>query len=75
MKNIEKKSKRYREIIKGLDQTKSYKIDEAIKIIKERSKVKFIESVDLSINLNLVKIKRSNVKNYCRFASWKWKKN
>ena len=52
MKNIEKKSKRYREIIKGLDQTKSYKIDEAIKLIKERSKVKFIESVDLSINLN-----------------------
>ena len=58
MKNIEKKSKRYREIIKGLDQTKSYKIDEAIKLIKERSKVKFIESIDLSINLNLGKDKK-----------------
>ena len=38
MKNIEKKSKRYRETIKGIDQTKSYKIDEAIKLIKETSK-------------------------------------
>ena len=56
--NIEKKSKRYRQIIKGLDQTKSYKVDEAIKLIKERSKVKFIESMDLSINLNLGKDKK-----------------
>ena len=58
MKNIEKKSKRYREIIKGLDQTKSYKIDEAVKLIKETSKVKFIESIDLSINLTLGKDKK-----------------
>ena len=58
MKNLEKKSKRYREIIKGLDQTKSYKIDEAVKLIKERSKVKFIESIDLSINLTLGKDKK-----------------
>ena len=58
MTNIEKKSKRYRQIIKGLDQTKSYKVDEAIKLIKERSKVKFIESMDLSINLNLGKDKK-----------------
>ena len=57
MRNIEKKSKRYRQIVKGLDQTKSYKVDEAIKLIKERSKVKFVESVDLSINLNLGKDK------------------
>jgi large subunit ribosomal protein L1 len=58
MKNLEKKSKRYRDIIKGLDQTKSYKIDEAVKLIKERSKVKFIESIDLSINLTLGKDKK-----------------
>ena len=57
MRNIEKKSKRYRQIVKGLDQTKSYKVDEAIKLIKERSKVKFVESIDLSINLNLGKDK------------------
>jgi len=58
MINIEKKSKRYREIFKDLDQTKSYKISEAIKLVKERSKVKFIESVDLNINLNLGKDKK-----------------
>ena len=57
MSNLEKKSKRYREIVKDLDQTKSYKIDDAIKLIKKSSKVKFIESVDLSINLNLGKDK------------------
>tara|TARA_B100000963_G_scaffold150743_1_gene131409 strand:+ start:68 stop:760 length:693 start_codon:yes stop_codon:yes gene_type:complete len=57
MKKIEKKSKRYRDIIKNLDQAKSYKIDEAVKLIKERSKAKFIESIDLSINLNLGKDK------------------
>ena len=57
MSNLKKKSKRYREIVKDLDQTKSYKIDEAIKLIKKSSKVKFVESIDLSINLNLGKDK------------------
>lgn len=57
MRNLEKKSKRYRDLIKDLDQTKSYKIGEAIKLIKKSSKVKFIESIDLSIYLNLGKDK------------------
>ena len=57
MKTTDKKSKRYRELLKGFDQTKMYKIDEAIKLIKERSKAKFVESVDLSVNLNLAKEK------------------
>ena len=57
MSNLEKKSKRYRELIKDLDQTKTYKIGEAIKLIKKSTKVKFIESIDLSINLNLGKDK------------------
>jgi len=57
MRNIEKKSKRYRQIVKDLDQTKSYKVGEAVKLVKERSKVKFVESIDLSINLNLGKDK------------------
>ena len=57
MSNLKKKSKRYREIVNDLDQTKSYKIDEAIKLIKKSSKVKFVESIDLSINLNLGKDK------------------
>ena len=57
MSNLEKKSKRYRELIKDLDQTKTYKIGEAIKLIKKSTKVKFVESIDLSINLNLGKDK------------------
>ena len=57
MSNLEKKSKRYRELIKDLDQTKTYKIGDAIKLIKKSTKVKFIESIDLSINLNLGKDK------------------
>ena len=57
MKTSEKKSKRFREILKGFDQTKLYKIDEAVKLVKEPSKVKFIESIDLSINLNFGKDK------------------
>lgn len=52
-----KKSKRYKSLLKDLDQTKSYKIDEAIKLVQDRSKTKFIESVDLSLNLNIDKSK------------------
>ena len=52
-----KKSKRYKSLLKDLDQTKSYKIDEAIKLVQDRSKTKFIESIDLSLNLNIDKSK------------------
>jgi len=52
-----KKSKRYKSLLKDLDQTKSYKIDDAIKLVQERSKTKFIESIDLSLNLNIDKSK------------------
>ena len=52
-----KKSKRYKSLLTDLDQTKIYKIDEAIKLIQDRSKTKFIESIDLSLNLNIDKSK------------------
>jgi len=52
-----KKSKRYKSLLKDLDQTKSYKIDEAIKLVQDRSKTKFVESIDLSLNLNIDKSK------------------
>ena len=55
MINLEKKSKRYRETHKGLDQAKKYKVEDAVRLIKERSKTKFIESIDLSIYLTLDK--------------------
>ena len=55
MINLEKKSKRYRETHKGLGQAKKYKVEDAVRLIKERSKTKFIESIDLSIYLTLDK--------------------
>ena len=57
MKSLEKKSKRFKSLLKDLDQSKSYKIEEAVKLIKDRSKTKFVESIDLSLNLNIEKTK------------------
>jgi len=57
MSIVKNKSKRYQSLLKDLDQTKAYKIDEAVKLIKDRSKTKFVESIDVSINLNLDKAK------------------
>jgi large subunit ribosomal protein L1 len=57
MSTVKNKSKRYQSLLKDLDQTKAYKIDEAVKLIKDRSKTKFVESIDVSINLNLDKAK------------------
>ena len=52
-----KKSKRYQSLLKDLDQTKTFKIEEAVKLIKDRSKTKFVESIDVSLNLNMDKSK------------------
>ena len=52
-----KKSKKYQSLLKDLDQTKAFKIEEAIKLIKDRSKTKFVESIDMSLNLNMDKSK------------------
>ncbi len=57
MKTVKNKSKRYKELLKGFDQSKSYKVNEAIKLIKVKSKARFVESIDLSLNLNIKKEK------------------
>ena len=85
MKSIEKKSKRFKSLLKDLDQSKSYKIEEAVKLIKDRSKTNFVESIDLSLNLNIEKTKsdqslRTTVdlphgngkKNFCRCYLCEW---
>ena len=46
-------SKRIKEIKENIDALKSYDIEEAIEILKTSSKVKFNESVDLSVNLGI----------------------
>ena len=48
-----KLSKRIKWFLENIDQSKTYNMQEAFKIIKENSKVKFNESVDVSINLGI----------------------
>jgi large subunit ribosomal protein L1 len=45
--------KRVRESREGLDRNKLYPLDEALALVKDRSKVKFDETVDISINLGV----------------------
>ena len=46
-------SKRRKAMLEGLDLNASYSIDAAVKILKERSKVKFDETVDVAIGLGV----------------------
>jgi large subunit ribosomal protein L1 len=45
--------KRIRAAREGLDATKLYSIDEAVKLLKERAKAKFDETVELAMNLGV----------------------
>jgi large subunit ribosomal protein L1 len=47
------KSKRNKEINKAVDKSKDYTLEEAIKILKEQSKVKFVETLDCAIRLGV----------------------
>jgi large subunit ribosomal protein L1 len=47
------KSKRNKEISKAVDKAKEYSLEEAIKILKEQSKVKFVETLDCAIRLGV----------------------
>lgn len=48
-----KESKRIREIKKSVNIEKEYSLEEAIKILKEKSNTKFIESLDVAIRLGV----------------------
>ncbi len=48
-----KKSKRYKEVLKNTDRTKEYSIIDAVKALKDNSKVKFVETLDCSIKLGV----------------------
>ncbi len=50
---MSKTSKRMKNIKEGVDNSRSYPIQEAINKLKELSKVKFVESVDVSIKLGV----------------------
>ena len=56
-----KKSKRYRSLVKDFDKNKSLKIEDAVKIIKEKAKAKFVESFDVCFSLAVDKTKPDSV--------------
>jgi len=46
-------SKRYKALAAKVDRTKLYPLDDALKLVKETSKAKFDESIDVAINLGI----------------------
>lgn len=48
-----KKSKRMKQLAELVDRNKVYAIDDALGLLKDNSKVKFAESVDVSVNLGV----------------------
>ena len=46
-------SKRYKSLVEKIDNTKQYGLDEAVSLVKELKSVKFDETVDIAINLNI----------------------
>ena len=50
---MKKRSKRYREILKSTLKNKKANIKEAIDLVKKNSNLKFDESIDVSLKINL----------------------
>ena len=48
-----KKGKRLSSSYDGIDRNAAYSVDEAVKIIKERAKAKFDETIELCLNLGV----------------------
>ena len=48
-----KKGKRFNAAVANIDRLKSYELAEAVKILKENAKVKFDETIELSMNLGV----------------------
>jgi large subunit ribosomal protein L1 len=46
-------SKRFKKAGEGVDPTKTYSIEEAVKLVKERATAKFDETIELAINLGV----------------------
>ncbi|WP_395021119.1 50S ribosomal protein L1 [Dongia sp.] len=45
--------KRYKAAAKGLDRNKFYSVEEAVKLVKERAKAKFDETIEMAFNLGI----------------------
>ncbi|HRF10481.1 MAG TPA: 50S ribosomal protein L1 [Xanthobacteraceae bacterium] len=47
------KNKRYNKIVEGIEPLKLYGLDEAVKMVKERAKAKFDETIEIAMNLGV----------------------
>ena len=56
-----KKSKRYQGLVKDFDKNNALKLEDAVKVIKEKAKAKFVESFDVCFFLNVDKTKPDSV--------------
>jgi large subunit ribosomal protein L1 len=45
--------KRFKAALKGLDRNKFYSVEEAVKLVKERAKAKFDETIEMAFNLGI----------------------
>jgi Ribosomal protein L1 len=54
---MRKRSKRYKNLLESLKKKEYKNLDQIIKELKNGSGVKFVESIDLSLKINLKKIK------------------
>ena len=50
---MSKLGKRTKKIREGLDPAKAYPLDEAVKMVKERAKAKFDETIEIAMNLGV----------------------
>jgi large subunit ribosomal protein L1 len=50
---MSKPGKRFRTASEGVDPIKSYSLDEAVKLVKERAKAKFDETIEVAMNLGV----------------------
>ena len=48
-----KVSKRFKKAVEGVDVTKAYSVDEAVKLVKARATAKFDETIELAMNLGV----------------------
>ena len=46
-------AKRYAKALQGLDSTKAYSVEDAVKLVKERAIAKFDETIEVAINLGV----------------------
>jgi large subunit ribosomal protein L1 len=50
---MKRRSKKYKESVKLCDRNKTYSLEEAVSILKKMSKLKFDQTIDLGIDLNV----------------------